>query len=599
MIGFLHPWLLAGLAAAGVPVLLHLLARREPPTVIFPAVRYLVNTTREHRNRLRLQHWLLLLLRTLLIVALVLAAAGPTLPRGGAGAGHAPSALVLVVDDSPSSTAVVDGVAVLERLKAAARRVLARATPDDALWLLTADGIPRRGDAATLRQAVDRLAGSPRRLDLGAALGTAGEVLAPEARPGEIVVLSDLQASAVSAARPRVPVTVARPAGAPPQNRGVAALRPGAQPWSTDGGRVTVTLAGDSGAPAPVAVRLGDRPPHQVLLAPGGAATVALAGAPAGWWTVRATLPPDELRADDERVAPVRIAPLARVAWDESERYVAAAAEVLVANRRLARGDEVTLGRLGRGASVVEPPADAAALGALNRALAARGVGWRYGALVTTAAVTDSGPLLGGAAGVRVARRYALEPSGSGRTGVLATVGGAPWLVRGANGVVLLASRLDPAWTELPLQAAFVPFLDALLNRIARGEVAVVDGTPGDPVPLPDLVTEVRREGRAWRAEGGSLFRPPERGVYVLLAGRDTVGALAVNPDPRESALARAEDAALRRLWPGARVVPLDEAPALAFTAGARGDLRGPLLWTALVLGLAEMGVASAWRRRS
>ena len=41
MIGFLHPWVLAGLAAAAIPVLLHLLARREPPTVVFPAVRYL------------------------------------------------------------------------------------------------------------------------------------------------------------------------------------------------------------------------------------------------------------------------------------------------------------------------------------------------------------------------------------------------------------------------------------------------------------------------------------------------------------------------------------------------------------------------------
>ena len=36
MIGFLHPWALAGLAAAAIPVLLHLLARREPPTVVFP-----------------------------------------------------------------------------------------------------------------------------------------------------------------------------------------------------------------------------------------------------------------------------------------------------------------------------------------------------------------------------------------------------------------------------------------------------------------------------------------------------------------------------------------------------------------------------------
>ena len=145
MIAFLHPWVLAGLVAAAIPILLHLLARREPPTVVFPAVRYLVSTTREHQRRLKLQNWLLLLLRTLLIVLLVLAAAAPTLPQSGV-PGHAPTALVLVLDNSPSSGAVVEGSPQLHQLQEAARRVLARSNPDDALWLITADGIPRRGD---------------------------------------------------------------------------------------------------------------------------------------------------------------------------------------------------------------------------------------------------------------------------------------------------------------------------------------------------------------------------------------------------------------------------------------------------------------------
>src|SRR6476660_7787893 len=119
MIGFLHPWLLAGLVAAGIPLLLHLLARREPPTVVFPAVRYLVTTTREHQRRLKLQNWLLLLLRTLLIATVVLAAAAPTMPLSGV-PGHAPSALVLIVDNSPSSGAVVGGAPQLRQLVATA-----------------------------------------------------------------------------------------------------------------------------------------------------------------------------------------------------------------------------------------------------------------------------------------------------------------------------------------------------------------------------------------------------------------------------------------------------------------------------------------------
>jgi hypothetical protein len=593
MIGFLHPWALAGLAAVAIPLLLHLLARREPPTVIFPAVRYLITTTREHQRRLKLQHLLLLLLRTLLLAALVLAAAGPTTPQGGV-AGHAPSALVLVIDNSASSGAIVAGTARLAQLQAAGRSVLARATPDDALWLLTADGVPRRGDRQTLAPEIDGLTVSSRRLDLGAALGLAREVLAPETRPGEVVLLTDLQASAVSPADPGVPLTIGRPADPPPHNIGISRLETGPQPWAAGGGRIAVTLAGDSGAAVPVAARLGTRPARQALARSGGHAMLALPGVPIGWWVLVAELDPDELRLDDRRVAVVRVAPVARVNWDSGGRYVAAACEVLMTNHRISEGDEVTIGQLGRGSSIVTPPDDPAAIGALNRALAARGVSWSFGAPVVGAASGDSGPLLGR---VRVQRRYRIEPRGSGRTGVLATVGGAPWLVRSGN-VLILGSRLDPDWTELPTSAGFMPFMDALVNRLSRGEVALADGAPGDPVPLPDPVTAVRQGEREWRVEGGGVFRPVATGAYYLVVGDDTVGAITANLDPRESLLARAPDRQVRRLWRGARIVSLDDAGSGAFSSAARGDLRGPLLWLALVMGLGEVGLASVWRRQ-
>jgi hypothetical protein len=87
--------------------------------------------------------------------------------------------------------------------------------------------------------------------------------------------------------------------------------------------------------------------------------------------------------------------------------------------------------------------------------------------------------------------------------------------------------------------------------------------------------------------------------VYYLRSGRDTVGAISVNPDPRESHLARATDAQARRLWKGARLVSLEEAGDMAFSSASQGDLRGPLLWMALLLGMAEVGLASVWRRRA
>lgn len=593
MIGFLYPWVLPGLAAAGIPVLLHLLARREPPTVVFPAVRYLITATREHQRRLKLQNLLLLLVRTLLIVALVLAAAGPTAPVRGV-PGHAPSALVLIVDNSPSSGAVVGGAPRLAQLRAAARAVVARATPDDALWLLTADAVPQRGDPSAVEAQLDALEVSPQRLDLGAALALARDVLGSEARPGEIVLLSDLQASAVSPADPGLPLLVGRPDAPPPSNVGIARLETGAQPWSSDGGRVGLTLNGDSGLAVALTARLGDRPARQALGRAGSSVTLGIPGAPSGWWTLAAELAPDELRADDRRDGVVRVAPVARVAWDTAARHVAAACEVLVANRRIARGDEVTVGRLGRGSSVVQPPDDPAALGALNRALAARGVGWSYARPSIAPTTTDSGPVVGR---VRVTRRYALQPTGSGRTGVLATAGGEPWIVRSGD-VVLLGSRLEPAWTELPLAAGFMPFMDLLLNRLARGEVRIAQGAPGDALPLPDLATGVRQGEREWQVEGGGSFRPADVGAYYLVADGDTLGALSVNLDPRESLLAPAPDDQVRRLWKGARVATLEESADLVFAAGAMADFRGPLLLAALLLGLGELGLASVWRRQ-
>jgi hypothetical protein len=592
MIAFLHPWMLAGLVAAGIPILLHLLHRREPPTVVFPAVRYLIAATQEHQRRLKLENWLLLLLRTALIVLLVLAAAGPTVPARGA-PGHAPSALVVIVDNSASSGAVANGSPRLARLQAAAREVLARATPDDMVWLLAADGIPRRGEARELRTLVSALEPSPRRLDLGAALTAASNLLAAADRPGEIVLLSDLQATAVSPAETRAPVLVVRPSDAPPRNVGIASVQPGSQPWGSDGGRVVVTLTGDSGPPTALAARLRERPVRQGLATAGGTATLALAGAPAGWWPLTVELDPDELRADDSRVGVVRVAPAARARCDASGRYVVAACEVLVSSRRLAAGSELAVGRLGPGRSIVEPPADPAELGALNRALERRGIGWTYGTFITGSETTDSAAGLGRE---RVMRRYALESATSGRTGVIARVNRQPWIVRTGN-VVLLGSRLEPDWTTLPLSAGFMPFMDHLLNRAARGEVALIDAAPGDPAPLPDRVTDVFRGEERWRTEGGAPFRPAALGVHYLIAGSDTVGGLAVNVDPRESRLAPMPEAQLREVWPAAQIVDADAAADAVFQAAARGDLRTPLLWLALAVGLAELGLASVWRR--
>lgn len=592
MITFAVPWVLGGLAAVAIPLILHLVARREPPVQSFPAVRYLEDTARRHRRRFKLQHWLLLAVRMALIAALVLAAAGPS-SAGRGPAGHAPAALVLIVDNSLSSGAIQDGAPLLVALRRAAARVLARAGSSDRLWLITTEGVPLRGDPGSLQAELDRLVPRPWRLDLGTAIVTAQELLATTNLPGEVIVLTDLQASAVTAA-PGTTVLVGVPEGNPPPNLGISSIETGPQPW-TSTGRITVHAVGSDSREAPAAISVDGRATRQVLVQGGGSATLTLANLAPGWHAVSAELDPDELRMDDVATAGVRVAPPIGATCPRDDSHLAAACQVLLENGRIVPGLQVSVDRLAAGVSIVMPPADPADLGALNRALAARGTGWQYGELQTDPIRTDSGAILGVH---EVHRRYRLVPSRPSTEGLLISADAQPWLVRSGD-LVLIGSRLDPSWTALPLSAGFMPFVDLLLNRLARGEVARISAAPGSAVTLPDRVTAIVTDEGVERVEGGARWTPQTAGLHWLLAREDTIGVLEANPDPRESALERATPATIAALWPGARLDTPHRVSEMAFTLNARADLRAPLLWLAAALGMAELLLAGLGRPRS
>jgi hypothetical protein len=153
--------------------------------------------------------------------------------------------------------------------------VLDQGSPDDALWLMPADGLPRRGDPAALGELLDSLAPLPVRLDLGTALYQARAILAGDERPGETLIVTDLQRSALSAATGAGPVTVVAPLPAPVANLGLADLAPGSQPWMPGRALVTLTVTGrdlphnirtgQSSLPTPVSqMPTGDLNVHEV-----------------------------------------------------------------------------------------------------------------------------------------------------------------------------------------------------------------------------------------------------------------------------------------------------------------------------------------------
>ncbi|MHB8902557.1 MAG: BatA domain-containing protein, partial [Thermoguttaceae bacterium] len=78
----LSPSMLGWLAVAAAPLLIHLWSRRRYRETPWAAMRYLLAAMRAARRRTRLEQWLLLLLRTAIIVSVVLAAAEPYSERG-------------------------------------------------------------------------------------------------------------------------------------------------------------------------------------------------------------------------------------------------------------------------------------------------------------------------------------------------------------------------------------------------------------------------------------------------------------------------------------------------------------------------------------
>lgn len=99
-LAFLNPLFLWALPLCAVPIIIHLLNRRRFKKVPWAAIEFLLAAMRRNRKRLRMEQWLVLLLRTLAVLFLVLLVTRPQL-SGGALLGSRTHHVVLL-DDSAS-----------------------------------------------------------------------------------------------------------------------------------------------------------------------------------------------------------------------------------------------------------------------------------------------------------------------------------------------------------------------------------------------------------------------------------------------------------------------------------------------------------------
>src|SRR5207249_1333060 len=153
----------------------------------------------------------------------------------------------------------------------------------------------------------------------------------------------------------------------------------------------------------------------------------------------------------------------------------------------------ITLPPLGPGWWVGEATLDPDELRADDRRL----VVWRVAPPARVTALPGAGAFVDAALAV-------LREGQRGQTGSDVVIGERGMVREGP--VMLIGSRLDTGWTALPASPAFVPFVDALVNRLARGEAPVVE------------------------AEGAPR-------VEFRTRGADTLGATVYGVDPAESDL--------------------------------------------------------------
>src|SRR4051794_1169339 len=248
---FANVSMLGGLAAASVPIIIHLLNRRKFREMRWAAMRFLLAAIRKNSRRIRIEQWLLLAVRTLLIVLVVLAMAKPYLESLGAMpilAGRR-THRVLVLDGSLSMAYSTGDLTRFEQAKTLAAQLVKDARRGDAISVvLMADpprvviGDPSPNHAEVLKE-IEEVTLPHGGTDLEASFRAIDRVLEASSIPQkEVVVLTDLQKASwrkpgdddglkrvlarLEARRPRSVVIDLGKAGG--ENRAVTGLRLGA-----------------------------------------------------------------------------------------------------------------------------------------------------------------------------------------------------------------------------------------------------------------------------------------------------------------------------------------------------------------------------------
>lgn len=135
--GFHNVLMLGWLAAAALPVIIHLWNRRRYREVSWAAMEYLLAALRKNSRRIRIENWLLLAIRLAIIVLVVLAVADPYMQHAGGSVSPGVRTLkVLVLDGSYSMAYTPGDKSRFDWAKELAREIIADSRQGDAYSLV-------------------------------------------------------------------------------------------------------------------------------------------------------------------------------------------------------------------------------------------------------------------------------------------------------------------------------------------------------------------------------------------------------------------------------------------------------------------------------